>query len=66
MYRDTYKLIYIIQVQKHTVKPAHAVTSIKLSHVLKGHLCLVLPEKMKYMSFFQIISIIFKGRKDAK
>ena len=25
-----------------TVKPAHAVTSIKQSPVLKGHLCLVL------------------------
>jgi len=23
----------------YTVKPAHAVTSIKQSHVLKGHLC---------------------------
>jgi hypothetical protein len=32
----------------YTVKPAHAVTSIKQSSVLKGHLFLVLTLKISY------------------
>ena len=33
---------HVLKVILYTVKPAHAVTSIKQSPVLKGHLCLVL------------------------
>jgi hypothetical protein len=32
----------------NTLKPAHAVTSIKQSPVLKGHIFLVLSEKISY------------------
>jgi len=37
----TYKLLFHLHI-RYTVKPAHVVTSIKQSPVLKGHLCRVL------------------------
>ena len=40
--------IYVFGKKVYTVKPAHVVTSIKQSPVLKGRLFLVLPQKLSY------------------
>jgi len=43
-----YSNLHVSNSQAYAVKPAHVVTSIKLSPVLKGHLFLVLSLKIVY------------------
>jgi len=43
-----YSILHVSNSQAYTVKPAHVVTSIKQSPVLKGHLFLVLSLKILY------------------
>ena len=43
--------LYNVLIFLYTVKPAHAVTSIKQSPVLKGHHFLVVIENLKFLPF---------------
>ena len=48
-----------IQHLRNTIKPAHTVTSIKQSPVLKGHLCLGLSLKISYkLNFFKTSPVL--------